>query len=368
MNRFYTREGHATKTLGAVHETLKAQYKMNKQEEQESQLLEKFLHAYKVFELSHRQVYMSKTNIDKTILLKELDEVISSGIINDSIMNTLGTKANLFEREQRGKANKFEQAFAIIQAGCYSYFDKDAKKDMKDFLAGSDLAGMIGGDEKTGTYKLENLPNVLNQKLLKKYFVGATEQKIPKGKTISFTIKDQKIDNRGLNLTLSYNLTDESEKAMYLMATKNFSLKNYISYKGDITNEITIGSTTPFRAIGSVLLTLVDDNEMKEIFFQGILSKSKEAQYHLYHLQAIYEFSGRGQVRIGGELLPEVDFLVINDPTTTNIQVISINNMIAKILDENTAFSKHVSVLREVHDDIYHRYQNTQARKPKKKK
>ena len=86
---------------------------------------------------------------------------------------------------------------------------------------------------------------------------------------------------------------------------------------------------------------------------------------NVFGLQLIYEYSGRGQIvfKDGSWVnAANVDYLIINDPTTTDIQVKSVKSLIYDFLHEpinarNSVFTKGITERRIVKKGR-HRYWN----------
>ena len=374
---YYSSKKHSYQVLRKVHEELKKQYKKGKDTTKAKQI-EGFLHDLKVYELHEKKNFKSDS------LEKEFEK-IGTEEEYQRILEKLSEEKNieLFTTEKSGKENVFENSFANIKLILTREFEKDLNGNpnteigLRDFLAGEILASIPGADVNTGTFTLTNVSQQfsrknINQQLLKKFFTGNKEEDLPKDGIFKFTRKDQKVDINGISMTFSP--TNNIEKIFKLIIESNFSLKNYLSREQKTS--IHIGSTTPFRAIFSVLSTLVSQNEALRIFYQGANSIAKDDQnssktaYYLNHLQFIYEYSGRGQIIIGDDKKPVpaklVDYLILNDPTTTDIQVYSVEDLIAEILNEEDngkfTFSKNVEFSRIM------RKGRTRYYMPKKKK
>ena len=363
---YYNRYQHSASVLGKIHNDIRNDYKQN-ENNTEAELIEKFLYAFKVYDLYNR----NHKTFNKAIIEDELDEIMAYNCFNQNVMKRLKELGiNLYKAEIKGQSNFFEQAYAIMQKEFYEQLSGKKDKEISDFWKGTILAAMPGSDN-NGTYTLnsDNIKKNFTKILLRKMFTGNNEKEIPKNSTLTFTKKQQKVDNEGA--IINYMPTNETEQVMKLIASKNFSLKNYRSSDKENSTLVAIGNTTPFRAIGSVLSTLVSNEEMLAIFFQGITSlqknnsNSKIVAYHFNHLQLIYEYSGRGQIvfKDGSWVnAANVDYLIINDPTTTDIQVKSVKSLIYDFLHEpinarNSVFTKGIIERRTVKKGR-HRYWN----------
>lgn len=135
---------------------------------------------------------------------------------------------------------------------------------------------------------------------------------LPEAKKI--VSRSQKTDVKGLQAveTISAELGSEYQKLIQLFSGVSFTVKNYSSvYEVDSLN---LGKTNPEKAIRGSLYYLGYKQNINEAFMALM---SDEGVEHAGHLQFAYELAGWGQgTGVGNNFvaLPEVDFLVYNDP------------------------------------------------------
>lgn len=169
-----------------------------------------------------------------------------------------------------------------------------------------------------------------------------------------------KIDNMGNNnIQIIYELNNNTTRVWQILAASNFTLKNYASIgikegklKG-VTN-IRLGNTTPYVAIVGAIssidpsLSLIRKNK---IFYggivEGVINNVAKINYHLNHLQFIYDLSGAGQYydKLGN--IGEAEYLIYNDPYSDNIKVESVKVLISQELQtERSPYLRNVTINR----------------------
>lgn len=391
---------HARDSLEAVHSELAKKYKHGHLvEEKNAKEIENFLHALKVYDLARdnggrlTKNLSAKQNFKNDFsalgdyaedeFIRVYEDILSRRIGGG---DTDGRAVDLFNTEAAGHRNKFELYMVNLKEIIYelltdeiytgnildkknsNYKSYNSTYREENLWTGMIAACLPGADKESGTFKLTNAEQI-KQAVNKQLFKGVKSTKV----SDNLTEKDMKVDVQGGKITVDVKMVGHAAKVMKLIFESNFSLKNYISHVEDISTDIEIGNTVPFRAIYSVLYSITNDREEAiRIFFQGaesIKKGGKYAAFHFNHLQFIYEYTGRGQMVIKGEKIvnaPMVDYLIINNPTTTDIQVFSVKSLVDKKLNEE--YSKNAAIYSRY---VSHKRKNNNNRRryydPKKK-
>ena len=378
---------HSNELYQKIHDDLYAKYKNEievKSDEEDAKIIEDFLFALKVnIALGKEEFKDSKKNLNE-----ELEKLTSYGIWNEifnEIKNLEDFKNKFyFSVSDNTGGAAFEEIFGELQA----FLANRSKEDIKevgniikeyvaeDFLTGKNQAGYKGA-KRNGTLVInqqwlledskkifkkenENDGNIAKQ-LQKSIFKikDNKELKSIKGKEKkSYKAQSQKVDNRGLgmSITAKATLTERAHRAMQLIYNKNFSLKNY---KTDRTPKIDTG--IPFTAIYSVIASLakVDKEETMHIIAQGLHASSKNIKAvinYMIRLRLLYAYTGLGQLEVKGVGKDAimgtnnniVDFIVVNDPDSTDIQVFSVKKIMYDTLS-NKNFKDTTALMKEIY-------------------
>lgn len=335
-----------------VHENIYYKLKLNedvKKDEADAKLLTNFLKSVKMNLYTNPDYYANASNVGQGLTQYLRNE--TARIFAEDLLNTVNGKGSvsklLFTAEKTD--HSFEKAFAYMQQLAYkAATDMDISEDV--FRGGQEKVGLSGTTNAKGnTYlNLHKLPDEIAKMTLQQlqtYFGKNFKDK--QQAFIYFNQVEQKIDNKALSFSVQYqaNLSPYARRIYNLLLSKNFSLKNYFSAGiHDLSTEtLEIGDTTLFRSIVSSLqYSGLTFEEAVKYFYRGISAieyhNDGNIIKHFNHLKNIYEYTGAGQkIYLGdGEWqeLHGVDFLVYNDPSSTEINVYSIKSLLQKALNE----------------------------------
>lgn len=315
-------------------------------QKQEAKLLTNFLKTVKMYLYSNPKFYKNADSVGSDALKQYLSNQTAKQFAEEILKESFGKK--LFAAE--GTQHTFEEAFSLMQNLAYSAVENVKMDNSALFRGGQEKAGIGGNTNAKGsTYiNLKDLPDDiarLSLKQLQKYF--GENYKTKDQKFIYFNRVDQKIDNTALKLEINFNatLSPYARRIYTLLLTRNFSLKNYYSagVRGLDKEKLEIGDTTFFRSIVSALqYSGLSYEDALKTFYRGISAieyhQDSEVIEHFNHLKTIYEFTGAGQKMYSGDGewvdMHTVDFLVYNDPSSTEIQVISVKEILQNALEE----------------------------------
>ena len=169
---------------------------------------------------------------------------------------------------------------------------------------------------------------------------------------ITFSEIERKSDNTGLHSTISMpvGINEDLANIYRILNRAKISAKNYktVGSKGEDLSEfgIKLGTTNPFRAFYSVLSDLHYSNYNIQKTFVGLFldyenNPSSEAELHFNHIRFVYELTGQG-MGLSQNGKEGVNFLVYNDPTSSNVYVRSAAQMIVDLLE-----NKNVSIFQK---------------------
>ena len=254
----------------------------------------------------------------------------------------------------RPGGSSFERDIAKLQQVAESKLGIEIRK-IKDINIGNVSANILNTADTINIVKplvhlVEDKCNKVVNDLVGKDFSKGLVKKGKQGKNDTMGNK---------NVQITYQLNDNVNRIWQILAASNFTLKNYSSIsikKGEfqkITN-IHLGNTTPYVAIvGSISfidpsMPLIRKNKM---FYggivEGVINNVAEVNYHLNHLQFIYDLSGAGQYydKLGN--IGEAEYLIYNDPYSDNIKVESVKVLISQELrKERSPYSRNVTINR----------------------
>ena len=231
---------------------------------------------------------------------------------------------------------------------------------------------------KSGTYNLVDLQELANQLL---FVIETTmDQTLRENAKIAYDNIQKKIDkgkNQFVKEAQVYGKTDVSakrveftieseapevlQKIVKLLARSKFSTKNYSSSKWAISRlimrgkdptKLGLGDSDVWRAVVATLSALgYRMDAIKGIYYSAYASGDASAQLHLYHIRFVYELTGLGQNYVKKELqaLSEAEFLIWNDPNTTNIYVRSTADLILEMMSEifDGDWQKEIAISRK---------------------
>lgn len=340
-----------------VHENMKRKYfnkKVLTQEKNNAKLLQDFL------------VNMKRVSLGRDLKLTAMDKIAFQELMQqmEKEFQQLSPKnAKLSKMLFRSSGVGFEKDIVKLHQMAENALALEANKKMtkEEIHIGNISANILNTSETIdiSPVVIDAVNQASNEALDE--LVGANFHKgiVVKGRS-------GKIDVRGNKMVqVNYYSKNVPKKIMQLLASSNFTLKSKKSMTWDNANkklvimkesDIHLGHTTPYVAIMGALSLLEKQLSLQErerIFYQGLIENvkygNKEIGYHLNHLQFIYELSGAGQFYSNG--LGDIgvaDYLIYNDPDSDDIQVRSVNAMIAEVLEEkNSIYSAGASFIRK---------------------
>jgi hypothetical protein len=308
--------------------SLVAQEKMN------AELIEEFLHNLKLFILGRK------------LQLNQLDKIIFSEMVKTMENNLKGgakLKNILFHSGGQATEKDIGRLHQVAEAALLQNISP-----MQDIVIGDVQAG-IGTDVSTviSEHIIEQLNVNIEKFVGKEFYQGLIKT------------KQGKIDIKGNNsITVNYS-APLNDQIWQLIASSNFQVKNKTSVvwnresrRNELQeiSQISFGSTSAYRSIVS-MLNSIGMSPSEDIFSEGIIesvNNNLEITYHLNHMQFIYELTGAGQYYKGLGPIGENNYIIINDPSSDMIQVLSVKALIAEELQyENPRFELGTTLLRK---------------------
>ena len=315
--------------LQDVHDAMKMRYyAQSLQDKSRAKILQTFLQNLK-------QVAESQDKFTDSVANAVLTQLQASHRSNYKI-------ENLFRRKG-GQNLENELADIVLATYNASGFNLD-KSQTKVISAGQQtgtvLQSILDDDVQTILSELhKNVAKAIDQK-------GKTTTNISNGMIL--TDVQQKTDIQGLkfNIPISFNLTYDLPSILQILNEAKISAKNYSSYNkaGEMIDDlydINIGDSNPYRAIAGSLASLGYGDQTIRSAFYASYAKAKEdinVRAHIYHLRYIYELTGAGSVNRKTNQMENANFLVYNDPTGTQIFVVSAGELLSEVLNNNNLF------------------------------
>ena len=253
----------------------------------------------------------------------------------------------LYERAPRTKkaglflskgGSSLEYDLANVIDTVYSLVLKNYEGKGKQYIVGSTkgtiLQGVLDEDVKT---IMTDLQHGVKREL-------SQDAKIAMGADPSQSLLADvqgKTDVQGGFININFKPTTYLEYMAAILNEATFSTKNYSSLSQKLEDldikfsKLRIGDSSPYRAYAGALASLgYDEDTIKQSFISAYYGRrTAEIKAHLWHLRAIYEYSGAGITNLDGSRAKEVKYLVYNDPTGTRIYVESIASIILQYLN-----------------------------------
>lgn len=281
------------------------------------------------------------SNIGDFINLAMMQNLVddATNMLNDARRNKAGLGAlstqGLFYRahgidvSSKKADDIFEEEFAALLAS----IEKQATGKVINYenkLIGSEKANI-----QLETIVDDQIQNIMN-KMIKKC-KDETKQSLQRHWT-SPQARAQKIDIKGTSiLEASAQINQDWETLYKLFEGKTFSLKNYSSYNKMYLN-IHLGHSDYYKALYGALTNIkyngqaIDQKSAERIILAGLKSIQKHnnltVSTHFYHLRFIYELTGIGLYDEKGDPISGVDYIIYNDPNSSNIYVKSTAELI----------------------------------------
>jgi len=351
--------------LNKIHQDLYNKMQLEKdviKQEQEARQLTNFLRSVKMNLYTNPDFYATEQGYQNAEAIKEYLRNNTAKTFAEEMLKTINPSL-LFKAE--GTEHTFEKVFALMQNMAYNATENVFNNsNNEELFRGGQIRVGIGGNvnNKGSTYiNLKDLPDdiaKLSLKELQKYF--GLNLKSKDQKFIYFNMVDQKVDNQSLSLEIKFKgeLSPYAKHIYSLLLTRNFSLKNY--YKAGVrgleTETLEVGNTTFFRSLVSMLqYSGLSYEEAIKYFYRGVSAieyhQDQNVIKHFNHLKTIYEFTGGGQKVYTGDGqwidAKVVDFLVYNDPSSTEIQVISVKRAILDAIEtlNSSELARHITYI-----------------------
>lgn len=222
---------------------------------------------------------------------------------------------------------------------------------------------------------IANFPDAIVKDILHR--VGQAQEKIVQNKKgelkishrnyLDLSAKQGHVDIKGTGasmvIPLELQLGDTFMRLAQILTNYNFSLKNYRSSGyNNLWEEIKIDTTNPYKAYATVLANLgYGISEINSSFERlyycnyalSVKGNSSHASHgvalHMGHIQSVYGLMGEGLLNPASKD-QQVDFIIINDPTSNQIYVESAANLVYQVL---RGVSKSVYLDRMSHINIF---------------
>lgn len=341
----------ASAILNRVHQQLYRRYAKQaysdtkNNNKKNAQLLQDFLQAWKEY---------ANTGFSSDSVFTEL--------LLAPIQQTLGHQ--LFKFKTSGGL-KFEQEMSKF---ILTLMNNEALGAKLNESFSSALDKTMVGDEpvrssKSGTYNLIDLQDLANKFLAVIY--TTMDSALSENVKIAYDNLLKKIGNaknqfiqepqvagktdisaQRVEFTITSEAPEILQKIVKLLARSKFTAKNYSSsdwaiqraiMQGRNPNQLGIGNSDVWRAVVATLSALgYKMNAIKGVYYSAYASGDASAQLHLYHIRFVYELTGLGQNYVKKELqaLSEAEFLIYNDPNSTDIYVRSTADLILEMMSE----------------------------------
>lgn len=157
----------------------------------------------------------------------------------------------------------------------------------------------------------------------------------------------QKTDVKGLNVDIPISIqTNDFIEILSIINRAKISAKNYSSIGfaqqklDELVPNLHLGKSNIYRAVIGPLASLgYEDKTINSAFNEAVVSDDPSVRAHICHLRYIYELTGAGIANINtGKAYEEVNFLVYNDPSGSQIYVSSVAEILAEVLEDKGMF------------------------------
>lgn len=354
--------------LGEVHKKLNARYNLdqkNKQQLGRAKNMTSFLQKLKNYSLDLPNKYIDKRD---EAFIKTVFSLLPPTIPKDLI----------FQRKKgedsQATGDRFElelaEVFHIIATGIPSGGVSQIKvgtetaissKDMDKFLKDNfrvievDNNAVTKSDMKLTEELEHNLPKYIKKaicELLPERYKKIDSLNPPKGIEYQFLMSDVQaktdLSHQRINITKTWNISEEAQSALQDIQSANFSAKSYTKDK-----YIKIGTTNAIRAYFSVLEGLRDSSinnyrtkassflhavalvNVKNKKINNREERAKKVERYVYQMRFVYELMGLGQK--GSKDLPELiktDYLLYNENNGKNIYVFPTKTILKVMYDQ----------------------------------
>ena len=312
--------------LDQVHQRMIKKYtsKLNvQQEEKTARDLQSFLQSLK-----------NRSNQKKGFL--PITNSYADAVIEELYQRAPGTKRNGLFMSKGGSSLEYDLANVIdtVYALTLQRYEGKGRNYIVGNVRGTVLQGVLNDTIKDISVELQDeVKKTLSKDA--KVAMGLDPQK-------SLLVDVQgKTDVQGGFINIRFQPTSYLEYIASILNEATFSAKNYSSLSSKMEDlnskfpELHIGSSSPYRPYAGALASLgYDEDTIQQSFISAYYGRrSAVLKAHIWHLRAIYEYSGAGIINIDGTKAREVKYLVYNDPTGSNIYVESVASIILQYLN-----------------------------------
>ena len=222
---------------------------------------------------------------------------------------------------------------------------------------------------------IANFPDAVVKDILHR--VGQAQERIVQNKKgelkishrnyLDLSAKQGHVDIKGTGasmiIPLELQFGDAFMRLAQILTNYNFSVKNYRSSGyNNLWEEIKIDTTNPYKAYATVLANLgYEISEINSSFERlyycnyalSVKGNSSHSSHgvalHMGHIQSVYGLMGEGLLNPASKD-QQVDFIIINDPTSNQIYVESAANLVYEVL---RGVSKSVYLDRMSHINVF---------------
>ena len=347
---YYKKNGSLTAILNDVHSQM-TKYLQVKGQEDQAKEIETILRQVKLTaeSMSNRSGSKIIDNVNDTLI-----ELINKTFEEQSQQHTSlkkGSAGALFRRTHNQKANLIAGADDIFEEQLA--FLLKAAADISEQNDSISVDMILGGQNVGLTGAINAMTNQISKKMTKITTQAAQNYKKSAEAASRLggraKVRAGKIDIKAPGFIVQADADDIISKLLRVFSGKTFSLKNYSSFKekeGDnilhkTSNQINIhfGDSNVYKGITASLGSVYPDVEIQNaIYYRGMnylrkitnppdTSSFNVVQEHFAHLRFIYEIRGQGLVDEKGNS-QVADFIIWNDPASTNIAVRSTKALI----------------------------------------
>lgn len=353
---YYKKNGSLTKILNDVHKQM-TKYLQIKDQENQAKEIENILRQIKITAKNMSNKSGSNT-IDR--VNDEILKLINKTFEEQSQQHTSLKKANALFYRSHNKGTKlvtgaddiFEEELAFLLKAAADISKQNDSISINMILSGQNI---------NSTKAINTMTDQVSKKMTKITTQAAQNYKVNAERAAQLggraQVRAGKIDIKAPNFIVQANADDIISKLLKAFSGKTFSLKNYSSFKevqGDNvlyknSNQINIhfGDSNMYKGITASLGSVYPNIDIQNsIYYRGMnylrkitnppdTSSSDIVQQHFAHLRFIYEIRGQGLFDENGNS-QVADFIIWNDPSSTNIAVKSTKALIKDAIKKYT--------------------------------
>lgn len=332
---------HSITDFTEVHSRLESKIRMRYEagsENKKAAEMEKYLRAIKMVTSNVNQT--NQNSLESTLDDLAYDDLIELAQESLNIMNANGRSVSsikqLFNREHKAFIKKGAVGDDIFEEELYSVLKAVEQKATK--LPDIDLGVSLTGGQTTNTRNFAGLDKTVIDAYMEELFTELTQnqrwtQKAARTELARLKSVSGKVDLKGYRADIDFEaeLDPKWAKMIQAFSGTNFTLKNYTS-RSQIM-EIHLGNTVPFKAFSGALDDLgFSQEESDHIFYHGLNSKNPAVGQHAYHTRLYYELTGVGLYDSDGNPLDSANYIIYNDPFTSDIFVRSTKQILYDLI------------------------------------